>query len=50
MPDNQYAYVFVNAERFGRRINKFYRYKYGLERVNGVWEINSVEATEIEGN
>ena len=49
MPDNQYAYVYVNAERFGNRRNQFFRYRYGLERVNGVWEINSLEATEIEG-
>jgi hypothetical protein len=50
MPDNQYAYVNVKVERFGKRINKFYKYKYALEKVNGVWEINSLEAMEIEGD
>jgi hypothetical protein len=50
MPDNQYAYVYVKVERFGKRVNIFYRYKYTLEKVNGVWEINSLEAMETEGD
>ena len=50
LPDNQNAYVEVNVERLGNRINRFFKYRYSLERVNGIWEINSVEATEIEGN
>jgi len=50
MPDNKYAYVYVKVERYGKRINKFYKYKYALEKVNGVWEINSLEATEAEGD
>ncbi len=47
--DRRFAYVNADVGRFGAIRNVRYRYRYLLEKNEGMWQINSLEASIVKG-